>query len=79
MRKLEAKELKPEAHTQFGVAGARTTLEVIKMGLTPQRAIELAEIHHHRADVAVGRRLPKANPFKGSPPVCPEGCAPCCY
>ena len=79
MKKLEATELKPEAHTQFGVAGARTTLEVIKMGLTPQRAIELAEMHHHRADVAVERLLQKDNPFKVAMPVCAEGCAHCCY
>lgn len=77
-RPLEAKELSVKANTQFGVAGARTALGVIRLGFTPERAVELAELAHQRADVAVERLLQKDNPFQIAMPVCAEGCAHCC-
>jgi Fe-S-cluster containining protein len=76
---LEAKELAIRAQTQFGVAGARTTLAVVRLGMTPARAIELAELAHQRADVAVERLMQRDNPFQIAQPVCAEGCAHCCY
>lgn len=75
---LEAKELSIKAHTQFGVAGARTTLAVIRGGFTRQAAVDLAALAHERAEVAVERLVQKDNPFQLAAPVCAEGCAHCC-
>lgn len=68
-----------KANTQFGVAGARTVLAVVKLGFTAQQVLDLAEMHHQRADVAVERLMKKDNPYQVSLPVCAEGCAHCCY